>query len=479
MKRRKFLAAASRLAAIFALALCPGTLLAIDESHVVRGRVLGDGQPLAEVLVSDGCQIVRTDGRGEYVLPIGPSSGPFVFVTTPRGYWSDEFYVPADAAVKTGRADFRLRQVSQPDRFDFVFMADMHLERGGVGIAKLKSSIAEINRLEPAPAFLLAQGDICLQSGVGNDYQECLAGAKMPVRNGPGNHEMMLSHENPRDDFQRLFGPTYYSFDWGPVHVVVLDGNKPIPKETGWKAVHGAVEGSELLWLRADLAAQPKGKPIVVGVHIPVVSSYPERREQSPKDAPYWEMTNRELLTELLARHNVRLVLQGHMHENERTTVAGVEYVASISISGAWWKNGTGFERGVDNSPRGYRVVSVDGREISHRYQSSCESRVDRHGEFYGLEKPVKAGEQSTFLFNCYDAPNGATAQARIDGGPWLPMPAFPAPSPATAGLTMPHHFRLVTDTTGLPPGAHTVEARVTRPDKTVVAEEAEFLLAE
>ena len=479
MKRREFLATVSRLGAVAALVLCPATLLALDELHVVRGRVLGDGQPLADVLVSDGCHVVRTDARGEYALPTGPSSGRFVFVTTPRGYWSDEFYVLTGDALKTGRADFGLRRVPQSDRFDFVFMADMHLERGGVGIAKLKASIAEINRLEPAPAFLLAQGDICLQSGVGKDYEECLRGAKMPVRNGPGNHEMMLRHENPRDDFQRLFGPTYYSFDWGPVHVVVLDGNKPIPEETGWKAVHGAVEGSELLWLKADLAAQPDGKPIVVGVHIPVVSSYPKRRKQSPKDAPYWEMANRELLTELFARHNVRLVLQGHMHENERTTIAGVEYVASISICGSWWKNGAGFERGVDNSPRGYRIVSVDGRKISHRYQSSCESRVDHRGEFYGLGDPVKADKQSAFIFNCYDAPHGATAQARLDGGAWLPMPAFAAPSPATSGLTMPHHFRLVTDTTDLPPGAHRIEARVTWPDKTVVVEEAELELAD
>ena len=83
----------------------------------------------------------------------------------------------------------------------------------------------------------------------------------MPVRNGTGNHEMMLGHANPREEFKRLFGPTYYSFDWGPIHCIVLDGNKPIPQQVGWKAVHGAVEGSELEWLRADLAAQPKGKP--------------------------------------------------------------------------------------------------------------------------------------------------------------------------------------------------------------------------
>jgi len=106
----------------------------------------------------------------------------------------------------------------------------------------------------------------------------------MPVRHGPGNHEMMLVKPNPREDFETLLGPTYYSFDWGPIHCIALDGNKPIPGVKDYKAVHGAVEGSELSWLRADLAAQPPGKPIVVGIHIPVVTTYPERRRESPPD---------------------------------------------------------------------------------------------------------------------------------------------------------------------------------------------------
>ena len=257
---------------------------------------------------------------------------------------------------------------------------------------------------------------------------------------------MILADEN-RGDFERRFGPTYYSFDWGPLHCIVLDGNKPLPGETGWQAVHGAVEGTELEWLRADLALQPPGKPIVVGVHIPIVSSYPERRSTSPEDAPYWEMTNREVLTDLFAQHHVRLVLQGHMHENERTVIEGVEYFSSISVSGSWWQRGEGLERGVDNSPRGYRIVSVDGVSVTHRYQSSAESRTPNGGEFYELGSPRVASAASEFVFNCYDAPNAATAVAHIDEGPWQPMPTFAAPSPITAGLTMPHHYRLITDT--------------------------------
>ncbi len=306
------------------------------------------------------------------------------------------------------------------------------------------------------------------------EYADCLADVKIPVRNGPGNHEMLLEHKNPRDQFEQMFGPTYYSFDWGGVHLIVLDGNKPIPGPKDWKAVHGAVEGSELAWLQADLAAQPEGKPIVVGVHIPILSTYPERRRESPKDAPYWEMTNHSALTNLLARHRVRLVLQGHMHENERITVGGVEYVETISLSGRWWHGKAGMERGVDGSPRGYRVVSVRGSKVTHRYQSSCESRVTRQGEFVGLSSRVAPSRQAEFVFNCYDAPNGSTAQARIDQGAWQPMPAFPATT-MSGELKMVHHFRLIADTIALGAGRHVIEARVAWPEGTVIAEKAAF----
>jgi hypothetical protein len=41
----------------------------------------------------------------------------------------------------------------------------------------------------------------------------------------------------------------------------------------------------------------------------------------------------------------------------------------------------------------------------------------------------------------------------------------------------MPHHFRLVTDLSGLPAGPQTIEAEVTWPDGQVVRERAHFTL--
>jgi len=463
VKRREFLCAAAR-ASLAAGAVAAGPLLAADRQRTIRGRVLGEGKPLSNVLVSDGCRVGRTNARGEYQLAVGPDSGRFVFVTTPRGWWSDAFHVRVGKAVESGRADFALSPMDQADRFDFVFACDLSSPKPWA-VPKLKASIREINQLKPTPAFMLVQGDLWLHGAdwlrMHEKYLECVAPLQIPLRHGRGNHEQ-------RKPYEQVFGPTYYSFDWGKVHFVVLDGNRPIP---GGSNFYGLVEGSELAWLKADLAAQPKGKPVIVGVHIPIVSTYPARRtDLKREEAPFWQLPNDRLLTKLFAQHAVKLVLQGHMHENERITVGGVEYVESISMCGTWWKNHAveGLERGVDGCPRGYRIVSVDGTNVTHRYRSSCESRVDRRGEFIGLKNRIPVGRKIGFVFNCYDAPNGSTAEARIDGRPWRPMKTV---NYRSTSVTKPHHFRMADDTGGLQPGPHAVEARVTWPDGTVVVE--------
>ena len=470
MKRREFLGITARTSLTAGVIAAAHPLLADDRRQTISGRVLGDDEPLEDVLVSDGCRVVRTNAQGEYRLAIGPDSGRFVFVTTPRGWWTDAFHVRLDRAVETGRADFALSRIDQPDRFDFVFACDLASPKPWA-IPKLKASIREINHLNPTPAFLLVQGDLWLHGAdwlqKHDTYVECAASLDMPVRYGRGNHEY-------RKYFEQVFGPSYYSFDWGDVHFIILDGNRPIPGAGGF---YGTVDGSELAWLKADLAAQPQDKTIIVGVHIPIVSTYPERRTDLRREkAPFWQQPNDRVLTDLFARHNVKLVLQGHMHENERITVGGVEYVESISLSGSWWKNRDvdGLERGVDGCPRGYRIVSVDGSDVAHRYHSSCESHVDRRGEFFGLADRACAGEKLEFVFNCYDAPNGSTAEARINGGPWRPMKTVPYKATSVA---KPHHFRITLATDGLRPGAHTVEARTTWPDSTVVVEKTHIAI--
>lgn len=97
-----------------------GELFAAEIATIIHGRVTGSDKPLSDVGVSNGYRIVRTNPSGEYELPIGPESGRFVFVVTPRGYWTEAFDAPIHKAAASGRADFALSPKEQPDRFDRV-----------------------------------------------------------------------------------------------------------------------------------------------------------------------------------------------------------------------------------------------------------------------------------------------------------------------------------------------------------------------
>ncbi len=362
--------------------------------------------------------------------------------------------------------------------FDIAFITDVHIERGEVAVSKFSQTIAEINSLKPA--FVWDMGDMSLYPNSGRAYLDCTGNFQMPLHACPGNHDVALYDENPRKLFNECFGRTYYSFDFGGVHFITLDGNKVVERQ-GKNTIDACLDQRQMAWLRADLEAVQEEMPIICGVHIPIVSTYIKRRGGGafPKDfpiAPQFNQFRAEELTDLLSQHNVKLVLQGHAHENERTTVRGIEFVSSISVCGSWWNSGKGFERGVDNVPRGYRIIEVKAGRISHRYVSSCESKVDRQGEFTGLDDPITASQDTQIIFNCYDAPNGSTAQARIDSDAWKPMRQYTEKG-GYVKMQMPHHFSLLADTRGLGAGKHSVAAQVTWPDGTIVTESSDFIV--
>ncbi len=360
--------------------------------------------------------------------------------------------------------------------FNIAFITDVHIERGKLAASKFSRTIAEINSLKPA--FVWDMGDMSLYPNSGKAYLDCIKQLQMPLHACPGNHDIALNDTNPRRLFNECFGPTYYSFDFGGVHFITLDGNTVVNRQ-GKNTIDACLDPRQIDWLKADLEATPQQTPIICGVHIPIVSTYIKRRGGGtfPEDfpiAPQFNKSRAEALIDILAPHNVKLVLQGHAHENERITIKGIEFVSSISVCGCWWQSGEGFERGVDNVPRGYRIIEVRGDHISHRYVSSCESKVDRRGEFMGLDNPIVPSKSTEIIFNCYDAPNESTAKVCFDSGPWTPMQQYTGKG-GYIKMQMPHHFILRSDTTELPPGKHRVTANVTWPDGTIVTEATSF----
>ena len=169
--------------------------------------------------------------------------------------------------------------------------------------------------------------------------------------------------------FEDRFGKTYYSFDHKGVHFIVLDSIGI----TSDRAYEGRVDAAQLQWLASDLKALPAATPIIVSVHIPLVTAF-DSYVPVPATAPKHHggsVANAYEVIALFDGHNVLGVLQGHTHINETVMWKGVPYITSGAVSGNWWR---GTRMGT---PEGFTVVEVKGGKLSTRYETYGFKSID------------------------------------------------------------------------------------------------------
>ncbi len=265
------------------------------------------------------------------------------------------------------------------DSFRFVFMPDIHMMpelRGAEGFA---AAIAKVNEL--APDFVITGGDM-VYDALGVDYEradslyrifgELCGKFEMPVHHTIGNHEIFGLYtgsgvdpthpEYGRKMFEKRLGggSTNSSFDFGGWHFIMLD----TIGFTGTRRYFGYVGPETLEWLSRDLEKTDPDVPIVLCVHIPLVSPTMQTTYGSTEGMPAAEMVTNT--PEVLARfegRDLRLVLQGHLHIVEQAQVKGTKFVTAGAVSGAWWK---GPFRGF---AEGFMVVDIKDGAIDYHYE--------------------------------------------------------------------------------------------------------------
>lgn len=333
--------------------------IAPEVPAAIQGRVYLDrnsnGKPdadepgIASVLVSDGVHVAVTDASGKYSLAAGPEP-TLLAVTVPRnhaaphGYWrwSDG----------THEEDFALAPKAQPDQFCFIQITDTH----GVGAGKLEQFFQRVNRFPRPIAFVVNTGD--LTTGVDTlppeqapkafeQYHQATAVLRVPLWDLPGNHEH-VSHNVKGSDpkhpyygkglYRQQFGPTYYSWDWGPVHCVALDGTSlPYQEKLG---------DGQRAWLTADLGFQPPDKPILLFCH-----------------QPLHQLRDAKELAGVLHGHRVLAAFCGHWHSTFTAELAGIPIYLTGAMCGAWWSGPN-----PDGTPQGFRLVQFDGQSVKTEY---------------------------------------------------------------------------------------------------------------
>jgi alkaline phosphatase len=112
---------------------------------------------------------------------------------------------------------------------------------------------------------------------------------------------------------------TYYSFDHGNFHFIVLDGDfreDGVEYEPGnWKWTDTAIPAKQLKWLKTDLA-KAKGKVVTVFVH-----------QNMDDDGSPYDLDNSAILRQTLEdAGNVVAVFQGHRHPGRYRRINGIHY---------------------------------------------------------------------------------------------------------------------------------------------------------
>ena len=264
--------------------------------------------------------------------------------------------------------------------FRFVFMTDIHVMPELSGADGFAAAIEAANKLEPD--FVITGGDLIYDAmAVSYEradtlydlYQELCKSFRAPVHNTIGNHEVFGLY--PRSGIdpshpefgRKMFadrlggGSTNNSFDFRGWHFILLD----TIGFTGTRGYFGHVGPETLEWLARDLEKTDPETPIVLCLHIPLVSPSIQTEYASTGGAPAAEMvTNTPEVLASFEGRDLRLVLQGHLHIVEQAQVKGTKFVTGGAVSGAWWK---GPFRGF---PEGFIVVDVKDGAIDYHYET-------------------------------------------------------------------------------------------------------------
>lgn len=193
--------------------------------------------------------------------------------------------------------------------------------------------------------------------------------AKVPLMPVTGNHDeigeeadMFTSHFNLPDNGAKGSIPgTSYSFDYGPVHITVLNTESNLKKQADW--------------LKKDLAGTDKPWTIVA-MHRP---AYGGNMYSKVED---W--------TEIFDKYQVDLVLQGHNHEYSRSCPLRGGQIVPESGDPAAATGGTV-----------YVVTNASGAKFNEKKEEQFYHKVH-----FQNNKPMYAGitvQGSTLTYQAYD----------------------------------------------------------------------------
>lgn len=367
-----------------------------DAGTTVYGIVSSAGVGVENVVVSDGAEVTVTNEKGIYQLKSAKKWG-YVFISVPSGYEVPSVGVLPqfhralkNSADVVERADFKLEKVDGQDSYKIFMLGDMHLANrtGDLGqFAQFTSDLTDyMTRHKGEKMYALTLGDMTWDLyWYSNSYYfpQYLNTVNSQIKNlqifhTMGNHDNDFQTRSDYDAAVKYVDqicPTYYSFNIGKVHYVVMDDIDCSSYDgTESRNYVKSLSAEQLDWLAKDLSHVAKTTPVVVAMHAQVF--YPTTSGFKIDHDP----VNTQRLFDILDGYTVRFVT-GHTHKLFNVTpdapiVDGHNFreYNSGSVCASWWWSGNltpGIHIGTDGTPGGYGIWDVTGTDFQCLYKST------------------------------------------------------------------------------------------------------------
>ena len=405
------------------------------------GKFNNSDAPFSGVRVSNGFDITTTDQQGRYRLPIADDT--MLFAIKPSGFRfrRDEDNLPkfyyihkpsGSPALKfpgsqpTGplpqTINFPLYKNEEPESFKILLFADPQ-PRNQTEVDYVAQDVVEDLIGSKEHAFGVTLGDIAFDNlDTFKPLNQTIALIGIPWRNVIGNHDLntdATQRKHINETFEATYGPTYYSFNYGQVHFVVLDtigwqkANARVPK-MHYQPVLGQ---RQLEFIKRDLAQVPESQLVVLLMHIPIIG-----------------LEDKDQLFELIEKRNYCVSISGHTHDHRHLFLDKEDgfngqqphhHIVNVTVSGCWW-SGAKNENGIphttmpDGAPNGYSVMTFDSNGYRLDFQAAGQSADDQ----LRIDLPTTIVADKTagtdLWVNVYNGSEKSKVQIQIDGtGPW------------------------------------------------------------
>lgn len=343
------------------------------------------GEPIPNIVVSDGFNCVITDSNGVYQI-VRNENCEMVNISIPA-----EYEIPVDGGNQPAfykrfvvdkdekfRHDFTLKPLAggKQSEFTLITLADIQLYDTNDADRFRDETMPDVDALAPTLVNPVA---VTLGDDTGKNNtamwvkvkQHC-ANRKVSIFHCMGNHDH-LNELSPDDhskattywksveNFHKYFGPQNYSFSRSDTHIVVMDnalhGETPPPGED-YEYAAGFYDW-QFEWLKQDLSYVPKDNMILLCLHIP----FRDGKGGNHSDERY-----RQKVLNLLSEYKEARLLIGHTHKqiNWIHTVNGktiYEHIHGAVCGGMWHSTVC-----VDGTPNGYGVYKIKGNTLEDWY---------------------------------------------------------------------------------------------------------------